>query len=535
MFLRRMVCDLSMLSKKEIIWLSALLLIFMSLRLFLLFDVLTDHDEFYTIDVISRGWVDMHIFMSDDVHLPLFFYILKLVSIFVGVDHNILRFVSIVFGAAGLFVFYLLLRKFFPVGTSLIGLALLGVSVFHVSYSQILRMYSLLFFATCLALYFFILLLKKGLVPNYIIGFILSCISLMYTHFYGSLVVFFLTFLICYEFVLRKKSSKVTKKRLLGMIFGLVLSSIPFILFMLYQVYRKVIGSSYGNWMEPTHYSAFFAIFSSLSGSYILMPLLLLLYVYGLYVAIKKKHRLMIYVGALGLFLIFFPMLISIHITPIFAIRYFIVALPSAIILSVYGFLAFKEKYSVLALVLIASSVYNKSIYAAAFETRLTFILVSSMLIVLCWLFIPRLNFPQVRNIIIVLILFFLCLSTYVYFGERMRLHHDADSCLVNAQSYLASVEEGLFFTPRWLNFWAENHRPTPHGHEYYLSRFGITGELVNTRTLMNLSDNFYIISPPTFEETYDLYFTIPNHVENKILQCAGVDLRYYEYVGRAE
>jgi len=122
-----------------------------------------------------------------DVHPPLYFMILRAV-LFLGANPLILRLVSVVFGMAGLVVFYLALSSETDNESLLLSLFFLALSPLAVHYSQEIRMYGLMFLLANLTLWAILRFTRKPELQQFLV-FCLSSVLCLYTHYFAGVFV----------------------------------------------------------------------------------------------------------------------------------------------------------------------------------------------------------------------------------------------------------------------------------------------------------------------------------------------------------
>jgi uncharacterized membrane protein len=126
-------------------------------------------------------------FLSEDVHLPLYFLILWGWIKMFGTSELAVRSLSAVFGLLAVFAIYLVGRKLFNERTGLFAAALLAVSPFFTYYAQDVRMYEMLGFFSLMSVYFYAKLREepdvRGAVP-----YLIFSLLMLYTHPYSVLV-----------------------------------------------------------------------------------------------------------------------------------------------------------------------------------------------------------------------------------------------------------------------------------------------------------------------------------------------------------
>ncbi|MFT4310189.1 MAG: glycosyltransferase family 39 protein [Candidatus Woesearchaeota archaeon] len=491
---------------------------FLLVRLLFLFEILIDHDEYYTIEVVSRDWMDMHQFMADDVHVPLMFYIFKVVSLFSGVDHNVFRIVTVALGMWGLWMFFVLLKRYFSSVYAYVGTAIVGFGGFHVAYSQNLRMYALLFLLSVYVLYYFLGLLDKSK-TSYWWGYVISSVLLLYTHIFGV----FLVFYTCCILIFKKK------KESIPYIIALAIGAIPFGLFMLYQVYLKLVGQSYGNWMSPTRWNELYWVFSALSNSYILTIIFIILFVYAGYCAYTQKNQLMLMLFGLAIWCVFFPMLISIYITPMFALRYFMITLPVFVILILYAYEHMYQYVHILWVVLCLSFLYHMFFFVH--PLTMVYVLLSTIIVVLVYYAKPKISYQKTLYIgFIIAVFFFLLLAVGIYHYERYQAQQQVQACVEQVAEIVSTIDGNNIYTLRWLNNWVDGHQPTPYAHAYYTRYFNVTTHLVNKQWMVDVEHDIYSLSPPIYAWSLDKYFNFSQsgHVQVNRTQCYGVDFIHF-------
>ncbi len=147
-------------------------------------------------------------FSPGDFHPPLHYLVLKLFTDVLGSSELPARLPSIIFGSLTVLMVYLLAKKLYDTRTALTAAVLLATSPLHIYYSQEARMYSQATFFSLTSLYFFISILQKDKLVNWI-GFISSLVFALYTDYMPG---FLLLAYVAYVLFFRKKISKTTIK-----------------------------------------------------------------------------------------------------------------------------------------------------------------------------------------------------------------------------------------------------------------------------------------------------------------------------------
>jgi len=124
---------------------------------------------------------------KNDNNPPLYYMLMHFwVSLF-GHSEFSLRLPSVIVGTGSIILIYAVGKLIFNRTTALIASLILAVSVFHIEYSQEARVYSLLAFLTLCSFYLFLKTLS-GSKTLYIIGYVITSVLLMYSHFYGVFI-----------------------------------------------------------------------------------------------------------------------------------------------------------------------------------------------------------------------------------------------------------------------------------------------------------------------------------------------------------
>ncbi|MGO8944022.1 MAG: glycosyltransferase family 39 protein [Syntrophobacteraceae bacterium] len=128
------------------------------------------------------------IFFLQENTPPLYWTVLHWWIQLFGTSESSVRLPSAIFGILSVLVMYKIGRLLFDVEAGRLSSLLLSISVFHISYSQEARTYSLSVLLTLLSMYFFLKVLKD-MSRNNVIGYALSSILLLYSHIYGLFII----------------------------------------------------------------------------------------------------------------------------------------------------------------------------------------------------------------------------------------------------------------------------------------------------------------------------------------------------------
>ena len=168
--------------------LAAICLGYILLRFWHLADSCLWFDEIFSVHVAEHDWQNLFWFAAQDlIHPPLFYVLLKLWILIGGESLFWLRSFPVLFSIIALIPFYLLCRQLkltYPILA--LALTFFAVSGSLIKYAQELRMYSLLL---CLSLFSMWLLARFLNVGKGIWILTILNILLVYTHYFGWLVV----------------------------------------------------------------------------------------------------------------------------------------------------------------------------------------------------------------------------------------------------------------------------------------------------------------------------------------------------------
>jgi mannosyltransferase len=149
-------------------------------------------DELFTLinSSSNKSVGEIYEILKTDVHPPFYYYIIHFFFIIFGDTSFVARFVSVLFGTAGIVAVYYLTKELFNrKAISLIAVGLLIINYFHIYYSQEARMYSMLFLTTTLSFLYLVKFIKKPSYKNSIIHAVFSLL-MIYTHFFAIFTLF---------------------------------------------------------------------------------------------------------------------------------------------------------------------------------------------------------------------------------------------------------------------------------------------------------------------------------------------------------
>jgi len=261
--------------------------------------------------------------LENDFQAPLYYFLLHYwVKIF-GISEIALRSMSFVLGLLTIPMIYLVGKELINPFTGLMSALLLSLSSFHIYFSQETRSYCLIGFLTLISFHFFIMIVKRGNKKQYIVGFIITNVFLLYTH---SIAIFILLTQNIIWFII-----KLFKKKQIGYLqwtLYQILSLLLFTPWLLIEINQLKEFQGMMIFSVPNIYGLL-NTFYQYSGSFSLLFLFCLIFLLGLYSGFRRFSFqesfpiwsttvfLLIWIG----FPILVPFILSQFITPIYNAR----------------------------------------------------------------------------------------------------------------------------------------------------------------------------------------------------------------------
>ena len=295
-------------------------------------------------------------------HPPLYYALLHFWMGFFGMGELATRFLSAIFGILSIFVIYKIGTLLFGVENGLYSALILAVSMFHISFSQEVRMYSLLTFSTLLSVFFFAKVLKENRLIS-LVCYVVASVFMICSHVYGF---FALLFQNLFFFLFWTKHKNLVKRHLIAQS-AIFLLFLPW-LFQLFRVTSKVLKGHWIGWLSrPTILSlvdTFFAFSNYSVWCFMLFGVLSVLGVIrlekikgrgnwktlikglkesGWRVSIRKSRWVVLCVLWLWAPMIV-PFVVSFMMQPIYSAKYVVLASPAFYILTAKGITEIKAK-----------------------------------------------------------------------------------------------------------------------------------------------------------------------------------------------
>lgn len=366
------------------------LLVILSIGLFLrIYDLGSESiwlDERVSVSVASLNLSDIFFLVGGEISPPLYNIILHWWINLFGDSEFSIRLPSVIFGFLSIFMIYKIGNQLFDKDVGLLSSLLLGLSVFHIRYSQEARTYSLSALLTLLSIYFFIRLLEEKS-HKILIGYTLASILLMYSHIYGLFIIISQNIYLIVLFFLSKELFRLNIKRWILTQFLLIILFIPWIKILIALTFGVVKG---GLWIPTPSLLSIVKSFGAYSSRSILLSLLFLFLLTfslikyegtgsntdrrNIFKSIKSYYRrirllninetLLLWVWLLTPIIL--PFTISLFSTPIYTTKYTIVASPAFFLLIAKGISNINHKYLkviVISIIIVLSLVYIQRYY----------------------------------------------------------------------------------------------------------------------------------------------------------------------------
>ena len=284
----------------------------------------------------------------------LYFLLVKFLFEIFGYTTVVARVFSAFIGIVGVYSMYLLAKEIFNKNAGLIAAALLTVNIFHISFSQEIRPYGMLFLFTVLAFYRLVIFIKKASLKNAIYyGFFAGLI--LNAHFFGFITLFAQYLLLLFFLI---QSAKETRKTFF--INSFVSGIVTLIIFLpAYEAFVRV-SEIQSFWLQKPGQDAITKLFNEFFGNseliVFVIQFVIIFYVINVF---KLKEQKADYLGILKNKLLFcfiitsvwlsvsiiIPLLRSHLDVPMILSRYFINILPAIILIISAGLYLIKNTF----------------------------------------------------------------------------------------------------------------------------------------------------------------------------------------------
>ncbi|MFH1504524.1 MAG: glycosyltransferase family 39 protein [Candidatus Omnitrophota bacterium] len=275
-----------------------------------------------------------------------------------GRQEFIIRFPSLLFGIASLFLIYQLGKVLFSAGVGLLSSFFLSLSLWHIHHSSYTEMYTLYTFTAMLSLFFFYKSIKEQTLTSLVL-FIVSS-ALAFYSFYPAVMIILAEFF--WLIVFYRRNLNRIRKYLFAFAAIAILLLPGFIQAYSGLTWKADYGDYFWGWRAPEILPSLMAIFGGVRGFIPVNVFIFLLGCVGFLIRETERAK-----GILLFLAIFFPCLalvgcffLRINITE----RYFLFIYPFFLIISAYGILGLRKKVFIILLVLL----FNSSLFMFIFS-----------------------------------------------------------------------------------------------------------------------------------------------------------------------
>ena len=231
------------------------------------------YDEAISVAVAKLGFVEHLRWIAevDDNNPPLYYTLLHLWIPVFGDSEASVRMLSAIFGALSILVIYALGKLLFDKKTGLVAASILAVSIFNIMFSQEARAYSLMAFTALLSFYFLLrMIMSRNRV--YAAAYVVSSLCLVYSHYYGILVVIAQNIWFFTELAWKRRVGA------LGLLKWLLLQVLVVVLFLpcSFLLARNTAAIQKGFWITEPGFRDILGYFTLYAGTFFLLCVFLL-------------------------------------------------------------------------------------------------------------------------------------------------------------------------------------------------------------------------------------------------------------------
>jgi uncharacterized membrane protein len=224
-------------------------------------------DEPFTLFHAQQPIIDILLLpLQNEPNPPLFMLLMHFWIKLFGISPESVRILPLVFNSLTAVVLYLIGKRHFGQIQGLLASGLFLFSSYHFYFALEARTYSLMALATALSLYYFLCFLDDSATKKIRIGLIVSNLILIYSHYFGLLVIFVQVLLLALFF----RENFLDKMKAYLIIF---LGYAP----MWYVLVMQLLVSAKGTWVQPPHvndYHTMLGYFVNTNGKYMILAAL---------------------------------------------------------------------------------------------------------------------------------------------------------------------------------------------------------------------------------------------------------------------
>ncbi len=318
-------------------------------------------DELYSIAVSnpSNSFSSMYHETVTDVHPPLYQSLLWVWYHIFGFSEYSGRSMSVVIGSMGIYAVYILGKEFFNKETGLYAAVIASMNYYLIYFSQTTRSNSLLFLLSIISYIYFIKVLTTYSKKNFLL-YLLFTIALVYTHYFGLVLVATQVFVFLFYFIKEKEKRKLLTVLAVTTAVTISVSLLPLLEYILGLEGMKSYWMPMPSKWFALEYMKIYVKSQYLEGIFLFTISLSLIYLF------KKtenvKYRTMTIVLLLWIIIGYLlPYIRSVTALPMLVPRSTIMIIPALILLISYGIFLLKDTRlkTVMMAVIVFFSVYQ--------------------------------------------------------------------------------------------------------------------------------------------------------------------------------
>lgn len=267
-----------------------LLFVITIISIFLRFNLFVEYpmwwDECYTATLTGDFMNPLEDLFMDAGNPPFFALISRLWQSFVPQTIEWLRLLPLIFSIGSIFTLYFVIKEKINKKTALLASFLLSISIFHISYAQDYRAFTLSCLLTPLVAYFMFKMLEKMSFLNIFLFALFSCM-IFNNHLYGTILLI-VNFVYGIWYILTKYEHK-TKPILIFILshFVIGLTFLPYFLHTFLQ--RAILDKTFNTWLPDMCFDVFLRALRAMFGNWqIALGMLILSILFIIFSKINK-------------------------------------------------------------------------------------------------------------------------------------------------------------------------------------------------------------------------------------------------------
>ena len=236
------------------------------------------YSQFDLFEMVSR------LYYSDN-HPPLYYIILNIWTHVFDISSFSARFPSLIFSCLTVVVIYYTCVRFFNRKTAILAGIIYTFSTISIYFAHEARSYSQFQLLTVLSFYVWLLYIQNGFKRNHIILLLITNLALLYTNYFGGLIV-------VVEFICSYIFFNTPRRNFRYLIWSNVLLIILFSPYIYAFFFRFFKSAESGTWMPPFNYKGIYYLFAKFSNDPVPAVIFICLLVYSIvYAFVSKKEN----------------------------------------------------------------------------------------------------------------------------------------------------------------------------------------------------------------------------------------------------